>query len=177
MGSSASEVAAGREADHDNAVGVDMVVGRAGANGLDSAPSVEQRNGQDVAVGSEAVAEDEGAETVSGKPIGNFAALQVAREVEIGSSGEDNDSRAVGRAVARIDDGEGGDVFAGITSGFRSFARPQANGLDVQEGIVVAGLGAGGLLLGWRLKSCQQCRRQKNAEVLHLNPPLRWRGL
>ena len=61
-GGQGGEVAAGREADDHDAIGIDVVVGGAGAHGLHGAAGIEERNGEQIALGTEPVLEDEGAE-------------------------------------------------------------------------------------------------------------------
>ena len=89
------QVPAGGETDDDDAIGVDVVVGGAGADGLDGAAGVEERNRQQIAVRGEPVAEDEGAEAAGGEPVGDFAALEVAGQMDVGAAGKDDDGRAV----------------------------------------------------------------------------------
>ena len=85
------EMAARREADHHNAIGADVVVRRAGADGLDGAARVDQGDWQQVAIRTEPVAEDESVEAARGKPVGHFAAFEVAGEMEICAAGKDDD--------------------------------------------------------------------------------------
>ena len=85
------EVAAGREANDDDAIGIDVVIRRAGADGLDGAARVDERNGKQVAIRAEPVAEDEGVEAAGGEPVGHFAALEVAGEMKIRAAGKDDD--------------------------------------------------------------------------------------
>ena len=95
------EVAAGGEANHNDAIGIDVVVGGAGADGLDGAARIEKRDGQKVAVRTEPVAEDEGVETAGGEPVGHFAAFKIAGKVDVCAAGKDDDGGAVPVALAR----------------------------------------------------------------------------
>ena len=84
-------MAAGGEANDDDAIGIDVVVRRAGADGLDGTAGVEKRDREQIAVRAEPVAEDEGAEAAGGEPVGNFAAFKVAGEMKVGTAGKDDD--------------------------------------------------------------------------------------
>ncbi len=75
-------MAAGREADDPDAVGIDMVIASAGADQLHGAAGVDQRHRQHVTVGGEPVAEDEGAEASRGEPVGHFAALEIGGQAD-----------------------------------------------------------------------------------------------
>ena len=133
------QMAAGGEADDADAVGIDVVIGGAGAHQLHGAARIEQRNGKQIAVGTEPVLQDEGAKAARGEPVRDFPALEVGGQHGVRTAGQDDDGRAVAVAGLRIENGERGDVLAGIAFGLGGVARPQANGLDAEPRIVVAG--------------------------------------
>ena len=99
--------------------------------------------GQQIAVRGEPVAEDEGAKAARGEPVGHLAALQVAARRAYAPPEARSPPSRWRCPVRGLEDGQGGDVFAGVALGLGSVAGPQADGLNAQKGVVVAGRGAG----------------------------------
>ena len=123
-------------------------------------------------------------EAAGGEPVGNFAAFEIAGEMQVCATGKDDDGRAVAGSRARAEDGERGSVAARfafglgrcldsrrLVSGRRS--GPEADGLDAEEVVVGAGGGAvGGLRVGGGDGEC--CRDEECEELLHGNLGLRF---
>ena len=67
-------------------------------------------------------------------------------------------------ASLRLEDGQRGRIFAGLALGLRSVARPQADGLNAQKGIIGARDGAVGLLaIAEELRSTAATEKEKTA--------------
>jgi len=85
------QMATGRKANHDNPVGVDLVVAGPRADQLHGAAGVQERPGQQVSVRGEPVAEDEGAKSARGKPVGHFAAFQIGGQADVRAAPQHDD--------------------------------------------------------------------------------------
>ena len=75
-----------------------------------------------------------------------------------------------------LEEGQGGGVFAGLALGLGSVAGPQADGLNAQEVVVVAGRRTG-ILFGQRRRTHQQPQSQEREKLLHWEPRRLSRGL
>jgi len=94
-----------------------VVIGSAAADGLNGAAGIDERHGQQIAVRGQPVADDEGAEAAGCEPVGDLAAFEVGGEIDVGAAGKDDNREAVGGARLGVEDGDGGDVFAGMAWG------------------------------------------------------------
>ena len=162
-------MAAGREADNHNLRGVDLVIPGPRPYQLHGAPRIQQRNREHIAVRSEPVTQNKSAKTAHRKPVGGLPALMVARQVDICAARKNHHGRTVFRAFHRLEDGQCWRVFAGLALGLGSVSRPQANGLDAQKIIVVAGHGTG-LYLRLRRPARQQNTNQQSVKRSHCQP-------
>ena len=105
-----------------------------------------------------------------------WRAFEIAGQALIAAAGEDDDRGAVGVAVLRLEDGEGGDVVAGFAFGLGGVTGPEADGLDAEEVVVVVGDGT-------RVWLCldggtgEQTRGRKDDKTVHSRPPRHCGGL
>src|SRR5204863_34387 len=117
--------------------------GGVGADGGDGAADVAELEGVVIALGAQAIAEDEGGDAVLREPLADDAGL-MRGESAVPAAGADDDGGAGGGAVGGREDLDGGDVLGLVAVLAGGLAFPEVEGGLVLELDVGGGGGNSG---------------------------------